>query len=171
MKKSLLIATLFICVICGCATVQSIVKSTFPYTAAVVIPASAPVGTAQTATSTGNSFDQNFGNTGTRVNDVRIVSAKISAGNPSEFNIGNLASAKIYMSKMNGDEEVMVASRSDIGPNVGNSLVLDIDNTKFLDALIREKSVRIRMVYHLRNKIDIDARLKVVLGISASPAN
>ncbi|TSD64787.1 hypothetical protein FFF34_012875 [Inquilinus sp. KBS0705] len=173
MKKTPLFLALLLFVFAGCGTMQSIIKSSFPYTATLVIPASAATGTALTATSIGNSFDQNFtkdGNNGSRINEVRIVSAKMEATVPSDYNIGNLVSAKIYMSKPNGDGEVMVASRSDIGANVGNNIVLDIDNSNFLDQLVREKSVRIRMVYVLRNKSTIDASLKVVLGISASPA-
>ncbi|TFF36161.1 hypothetical protein [Mucilaginibacter psychrotolerans] len=173
MKKFILIAIAFAFVSAGCGTVQSIIKSSFPYTATLVIPASSATGTTLTAMSEGTSFDQNFavkGNNGSRVSDVHIVSAKMTATIPSDFNIGNLVSAKIYMAKANGESEVLVASRTDIGPNSGPSIVLDIDNTHFLDELVREKNVRIRMVYQLRNKINIDASLRVVLGISADPA-
>lgn len=172
MKKNLTLFALCVFICASCGTVQSIIKSSFPYTATLVIPASSATGTTLTAISQGNSFDQNFaknGNNGARVSDVHIVSAKMVATIPSDFNIGNLVSAKIYMAKANGEGEVMVASRTDIGANSGNNIVLDIDNTHFLDELVREKSVRIKMVYQLRNKISLDASLRVVLGITADP--
>jgi len=173
MKNSLPFFALLLFVFTGCGTVQSIIKSSFPYTATLIVVAPGSTETTLTATSVGNSFDQNFskdGNNGSRISEVRIVSAKMEATNPATFNIGNLSSAKIYMSKPNGDGEVLVASRTDISPNAGNNIVLDIDNSNFLDQLVRERSVRIKMVYQLRNKIAVDASLKVVLGISASPS-
>jgi hypothetical protein len=75
------------------------------------------------------------------------------------------------MAKADGSEEVLVASRSDITPLVGNGLVLDIDNSAFLDQRVREPKVRIRMVYKLRNHIDADASLHLVLGLGAYPSN
>ncbi|OOQ61259.1 hypothetical protein [Mucilaginibacter pedocola] len=171
MKKYVFVFVAFALVFASCGTVQSIIKSTFPYTTTLVIPASSGTGTTLTAVSQGSSFDQNFTKNGnsTRVNNVRIVSAKMTAMVPSDFNIGNLTSAKIYMAKANGDGEVLVASRTDIGANSGNSITMDIDNSHFLDELVREKNVRIKMVYQLGNKITLDASLRVVLGIAADP--
>jgi hypothetical protein len=153
---------------------QSIVKSTFPYTATLTIPKSSPVGVELSVAATGTSFDQDFkknGNNADKVNTVRMVSATVESRNPSDFNIGNLASVKFYMSKADSTDEVMVALRTDITQGVGNSMVLDIDNTNFLDQQVREPSVRIRMVYKLRNHIDTDAHLHVVLGLTAYPNN
>jgi hypothetical protein len=171
MKKRILSFLFPAIIISGCATVQSIVKSTFPYTAVLAVPASSQTGTSQTSVSMGSSFDQNFvkdGNNATKVKDVHIATAKLQATEPSGFNIGNLQSAKVYMAKANGQGEVLVASRTDIGPNVGSSLALDIDNSHTLDELVREKSVRIKLVYTLRNKTDVKASLKVSLGVSAN---
>jgi hypothetical protein len=47
-------------------------------------------------------------------------------------------------------------------------LALDIDNSHTLDELVREKSVRIKLVYTLRSKTDVKASLKVSLGVSAN---
>jgi hypothetical protein len=171
MKKLILFYTFLSLIVAGCATVQSIVKSTFPYTATLSIPASSATGTSQTTVSMGSSFDQNFvkdGNNATKVKEVRIASAKLTVNEPAGFNIGNIQTAKVYMAKSNGEGEVLVASRTDIGGNVGTSLVLDIDNSKLLDELVREKSVRIKMVYTMRNKTDVKASLRITLGVSAS---
>ncbi|SDI62029.1 hypothetical protein ACRQ5D_10285 [Mucilaginibacter sp. P25] len=173
-KKPVFILLAAILFFGSCAMLQSVVKSTFPYTATMVIPASAKVDEAQTAISTGNSFDQDFtkdGNNASRISEVRIISAKLQSSDPSDYNIGNIASLRIYMAKNDGSEEVMVAIRKDISPNAGNSIVLDIDNSHFLDELVRQPSVRIRMVYRLRKATATDASLKVSLGIGSYPAN
>jgi hypothetical protein len=73
------------------------------------------------------------------------------------------------MSKADSTDEVLVASRTDITAGVGNTMVLDIDNSTFLDQQVREPQVRIRMVYQLRNHIDVDANLHIVLGLGAFP--
>jgi len=156
----------------GCGMFESVVKSTFPYTTTLTIPASSKPGEECTAVSMATSYDQDFirdGNDANHIEDVRIVSAKLRSVDPSDFNIGNLVSARFYMSTHDGKDEVLVASRSDITPAVGNAMVLDIDNSSFLDHLIRQPDVRIRMVYKLRNGITSDANLRLVLGISAYP--
>ena len=158
----------------GCGMFESIVKSTFPYTTTLTIPASAQAGVENTAISMATSFDQDFtkdGNNANHIGDVRVVSAKLRSVDPTDFNIGNLVSAKFYMSTHDGKDEVLVASRTDITQGVGNTMVLDIDNSNFLDQLIRQPDVRIRMVYKLRNGIKSDANLRLVLGLSAYPNN
>ncbi len=154
----------------SCGMLQSIVKSTFPYTATLVIPAATKAGEPHTAISTANSFDQDFtkdGNNANRISEVRIISAKLQSKDPSDYNIGNISALRIYMAKADGSDEVLVAVRKDITPNVGNSIVLDIDNSHFLDEIVREPSVRIRMVYLLRKGTDADVGLKVSLGIGS----
>jgi hypothetical protein len=155
----------------SCAMLQSVVKGTFPYTANIVIPASAKVDEMQTAISTGNSFDQDFtkdGNNASRISEVRIISAKLQSSDPSDYNIGNISSVRVYMGKSDGSDEVMVGIRKDITATVGNSIVLDIDNSHFLDDLVRQRNVRIRMVYQLRKAVKTDVILKVSLGIGSS---
>ena len=151
---------------------QRVVKGTFPYTANMVIPASANIGEPHTAISTANSFDQDFtkdGNNAGKISEVRIVSAKLESKDPSNYNIGNIASLRVYMAKADGSDEVMVAIRKDIAATAGNSIVLDIDNSHFLDELVRQPGVRIRMVYVLRKASDVDVSLKLSLGIGADP--
>ena len=171
-KKVLFIALILASVMCSCAMMQSIVKSTFPYTANLVVGKSSPVGAEESVTAMATSFDQDFtksGNNANRVSEVRVISAKLQSREPSDFNIGNLKTVKIYMSEPDGSDEVLVASRNDITKEVGNSIVLDVDNSEFLDKLIREPQIKIRMAYKLRNKIDTTATLHVVLGLGAYP--
>jgi hypothetical protein len=156
----------------GCAMMQSIVKSTFPYTTTLEIPKSSPAGVELSVTGMATSFDQDFkknGNNADKVSEVRMVSATMESRDPSDFNIGNLVWVKVYMSKADSTDEVLVASRTDITQGVGNSMVLDIDNSTFLDQQVREPKIRIRMAYQLRNHINVDANLHVVLGLGAFP--
>ena len=108
----------------GCGMFESIVKSTFPYTTTLTIPASSQTGTANTAINMATSFDQDFtsdGNSANHISQVRIVSAKLRSVDPTDFNIGSLVSAEFYMSNHDGSDEVLVASRTDIEKDAGNS--------------------------------------------------
>src|SRR6202012_3076217 len=173
MMKRYLVALVLLCALSGgCAMFQSIIKSSFPYTTTLGVPASSKAGNEYSAISMANSFDQNFsksGNNGDRITLVRIISAKLTSTDPSDYNIGNLASVKIYLSKDDGKDEILVASRSDIGNNAGNNITLDIDNSKFLDELVREPNIRVRMAYKVRQPYKIDVNLHVVLGLAAYP--
>ncbi|WP_419700824.1 hypothetical protein [Mucilaginibacter sp. NFX135] len=172
MKKLTFILLASILFLGSCAMMQRVVKGTFPYTANMVIPASASISEPHTAISTANSFDQDFtkdGNNAGKISEVRISSAKLESKDPANYNIGNIASLRVYMAKADGSDEVMVAVRNDISATVGNSIVLDIDNSHFLDELVRQSSVRIRMVYKLRKAGDVDVSLKLSLGIGADP--
>jgi hypothetical protein len=169
-KRLLILAGMLIALLSGCAMYQSAVKSSFPYTSTLVVPASSKPGSTGSAISTATSFDQNFGkNNADRIKMVRIVSAKLMSTEPSDYNLGNLSEVRIYLSD-NGQGEIMVASRSDIGANVGNNVVLDIDNSNMLDELIREPQIRVRMAYKVRKSVERDASVHVVLGLAAYPA-
>lgn len=156
----------------GCATVQSIVRSSFPYTATLIIPSSSNVNSTLSARSSATSFDQIFTGKSTNnenLKEVRISSAKITASSPVNQNLGVFRSVKVFISQGDGSSEIMVANRTDISANAGSSLVLDIDNSKFLDAYLKSSSVRIRMEYILKNQLNVDLSVKARLGFSASP--
>ncbi|HVW95622.1 MAG TPA: hypothetical protein VHA56_06615 [Mucilaginibacter sp.] len=156
----------------SCAMMQSIVKSTFPYTTNFFVPQDSKPGETLSVTAMATSFDQDFkknGDNGDKVSEVRMVSAKLESKDPVDFNIGNFSSVKVYMAKADGTGEVLVASRTDITPGVGNAIVLDIDNSNFLDQRVREPQVRLRLAYKLRNAINVSPTLHVVLGLSAYP--
>jgi hypothetical protein len=157
----------------SCNMFQSVIKSSFPYTTTLVVPASSQAGNSYSAISMATSFDQNFsksGNNGDRITLVRIVSAKLTSTEPSDYNIGNLKSVTIFLSKEDGSDEIVVAERNDIGANAGNNVVLDIDNSHMLDELVREPGIRVRMAYKVRKGYKTDASLHVVLGLAAYPA-
>jgi len=171
-KRYLVPLTILGAMISGCAMFQSVIKSSFPYTSTLTVPAAAKVGVETSAISTANSFDQNFSKNGKmadRITLVRVISAKLMSVDPTDYNIGNLSSVKIFLSKANGDDEMLVAQRNDIGPNVGNKITGDIDNSKLLDELVREPSIRVRMAYKVRESYQTDANVHVILGLAAYP--
>lgn len=170
MKKLFPAVIALVVLLAGCATVQSLIKSTFPYTATVVIPATSKSNTPISASSAATSFDQVFGNqNGTDyVRDIRIASAKMDASNPSDKSMGLFKSVKLFVSNGKG-EEVMVASRNDVQENIGPGLVLDIDNSRFLDNYVKGTSLSMRMEYVLRNSNAKDVSVRVSLSFSTSP--
>jgi hypothetical protein len=156
----------------SCGMLQSVIKSTFPYTTTLEIPRASAVGVPLSVTGMANSFDQDFkkdGNNADKLGEVRIASARVESRDPNDFNIGNLTTLKVYMSKADSTDEVLIASRTDITPRVGNVMVLDIDNTHLLGEMVRQAKVQIRVVYQLRNHIDVNAHLHIVLGLAAIP--
>jgi uncharacterized protein YceK len=170
MKKITLVFLLTTIFMAGCATVQSIIKSTFPYTSSLIIPASTKINSTASATSSATSFDQVFGNQNSTdyIKEVRISSAKIMATNPNSQNLGVFKSVKIYISNGNSNE-VMVASRKDISENIGSDLILDIDNSRFLDNYIKGSNLKVRMEYVLRKGLTKDVSVKAALNFSTSP--
>ena len=172
MKKLLFTALASIILFTGCGTVQSIIKSSFPYTATLVIPASSKNNMILSVTTAASSFDEVFGNQdgNNYIKDVRIASAKLVASNPNDKSMGMFKSVKFYISNA-GSSEVMVASRNDVSENIGSSLVLDIDNSRFLDTYIKGNSLKIRMEYVLRENITTDVSVRTSLSFSSSPNN
>ena len=171
MKKTFPILFAFIIVISGCATVQSIIKSTFPYTATIIVPADSKSNTPISATSSATSIDEVFGNQNGNnyVKEIRIASAKLVASNPSNKSLGMFKSVKLYISSNNSNNEVMVASRNDVQENIGSELVLDIDNSRFVDDYIKGSSLRVRLEYVLRNSTTMDVSVRTSLSFVSSP--
>jgi hypothetical protein len=170
MKKAIPLLIAFAIAITGCATVQSIIKSTLPYTATLVIPASNKANTTISAKSSASSLDQVFGNqNGTSyIKDVRIASAKLTAYNPTSASLGMFKSVNLYISS-GSSGEILVASRTDVQANIGSDLVLDIDNSRFLDNYIQGSSISVRLEYVLRNSTTADVSVKTSLSFTSVP--
>ena len=170
MKKALITCIALTGLMSGCATVQSIVRSSFPYTATLVVPASTATGTTQTAVSTLTSVDQIFtgqGTTGTS-QSLRIASARLNSVNPASQSLGVLSSVKIYLTRSDGSGDILVASRNDISSGTGNNLVLDVDNSRFLDDYLNGGGARVRMEYTLRQSLNVDVSMRASLNFTAA---
>ena len=172
MKRFLLPFVVIATFITGCATVQSIVRSSFPYTATLLVPSNSNVNTTLSISSPASSFDQIFTGQGSNtdaIKDVRIASARLDATSPAGQNMGAFKAIRMYISRGDSSSEIMVASREDIGMSVGSSIMLDIDNSKMLDDYIKGTTVKVRMEYVLRTALATDVSLKTSLGLSVTP--
>lgn len=172
MKRSLFAVVLAAVFLAGCAAVQSVIRSTFPYTATLLVPHDSKVDAVLSSTSQASSFDQVFTGQGSNteaVKDVRIASARLDATGSSGQSMSVFRTIRMYISRGDSSSEVMVASREDIGENIGSSIMLDIDNSKVLDTYIKGTTVRVRMEYVLRSVLPADMSLKASLGFSVAP--
>ena len=101
MKRSVFAFIISASLLSGCAAVQSIVRSTFPYTAELSIPQTAQINTSQSVSSQASSFDQVFTGQGSNTNaikDVRLASVKITANYPTGQSMGVFESFGTAMS-------------------------------------------------------------------------
>jgi hypothetical protein len=170
-KRFIYLIILISSIVVGCNAVQSIIKSTFPYTSSLIVPASSKINTTLSATSSASSLDQIFGNQNgaNYIKDVRVASVKLDASNPTNQNLGVLKSVKIFLMNSSG-AEVMVASRNDLSENIGSNLALDVDNSRFLDDYVKVNNLRVRMEYILRSSLSSDVSLKASISFSSTPS-
>ena len=172
MKNTILYAFVIVIAIAGCGTIQSVVKSTFPYTSTLTIPASTKLNTNAVAVSTASSFDQIFTGQGSNTNQisqVRVASVKLESTNPSNQSLGILKAAKVYL--INNNNETLIATRTDIASTVGRAIMLDIDNTKFLDEYLKNGNVKVRLEYTLQSSLSTDLSVKASIGFNVLPAS
>jgi hypothetical protein len=168
MKNIFSLAIASTMVLTSCGAVQSIVQNTFPYTTNVLVSTGVPADKEVSSTATASNVQTWVGgNNNAQIKDVRISDAKISVASPSGGNLSALKSVKIYISS-NGTGEKLVASRSAIDTN-SSSLNLDLNDTGFLDAVVKSSGLTVRTVYELKNQTSSDMNLKVALNFSSVP--
>lgn len=156
-------------VVVSCGTVQSLVQNTFPYTASVLVSTGVPADKEVSSTSTATNVQTWFGgNNNAKIKDVRISDAKISVASPSGGNLSALKSVKVYVSS-NGTGEKLVASRSNITTD-SSSLNLDLNDTGYLDEVVKSSGLTVRTVYELKNQTTSDMNLKIALNFNSVPA-
>jgi hypothetical protein len=171
MKKLVLGFIVLVTFLSACSAVQSVIRSTFPYTASLIIPKTDKIDTLLSVRSQASTLDQiitGYGSNTKAIKDVRIASVKIDANAPVGQSIGIFKSIKIYISRGDSSKELLIASRNEIPSNVGNSIMLDADNTVLVDEFIKGSTVRIRMEYVLRNSISSEINLKASLALSVA---
>ena len=172
MRRSILALIVLGTIFAGCSAVQSILRSTFPYTATLVVPATSKINTEQSATSQASSFDQIFTGQASNTNsirDVRVATVKIDATSPSGQTLGVFKSFKIYISRGDSSKELLIATTNDIATTVGSSIIIDADSTLLVDSYIKGSTVRIRIEYVLRSAIAYNINLKASLGLNVAP--
>ncbi|KAA0126044.1 hypothetical protein FY557_19375 [Chryseobacterium sp. SN22] len=170
MKNIFLTAAVASAALVSCGTVQSLVQNTFPYTANVLVSTGVPADKEVSSTATASNIQTWFGgNNDARIKDVRISDAKVSVVSPAGGSLNAFKSIKVYISS-NGTGERLVASRSNISTDAA-SITLDLENTGFLDSVVKSNGVTVRTVYELKNQTSSDMNLRVALNFSSVPAN
>jgi hypothetical protein len=172
MKRSIIAIVVITSILSGCSAIQSIVRSTFPYTATLNVPATSRTDVAQSVSAQASSFDQIFTGQGSNTNavsEVRVSSVKLDVTYPQGQSFGVFKSVKIYISRGDSSRELLIATRENIASTLGNSIMLDADTTVLLDDFIKESTVRIRMEYVLRDATSADMTIKASLGFNAGP--
>ncbi|QQQ27646.1 hypothetical protein [Chryseobacterium indoltheticum] len=168
MKNIFSLAIFSTMALASCGAVQSIVQNTFPYTTNVLVSTGVPANKEVSSTATASNVQTWVGgNNNAQIKDVRISDAKISVASPVGGNLSALKSVKIYISS-NGTGEKLVASRSAIDTN-SSSLNLDLNDTGFLDTVVKSSGLTVRTVYELKNQTSSDMNLKVALNFSSVP--
>jgi hypothetical protein len=155
----------------ACSAVQSVIRSTFPYTASLIIPKTDKIDTLLSVRSQASTLDQiitGYGSNTKAIKDVRLASLKIDANTPVGQSLGIFKSIKVYISRGDSSKELLIASRNEIAPSLGSSIMLDTDSTVFLDDFIKGSTVRIRLEYELRNSISNEINLKASLALSVA---
>jgi len=169
MKNMMLTAIVASAALVSCGTVQSLVQNTFPYTTNVLVSTGVPADKEVSSTATATNVQTWFGgNNNAQIKDVRISDAKISVVSPSGGNLSALKSIKVYISS-SGTKERLVASRSGVSTD-GSSLNLDLNDSGFLDEVVKSSGVTVRTVYELKNQTSSDMNLKIALNFSSVPA-
>lgn len=154
----------------SCGAVQSLVQNTFPYTADVMISTGVPANQETSSTSTASNVQNWFGgNNNAKIKNVRISDAKIAITSPNNGNLSAVKSVKVYISSA-GAGEKLVASRNNIETN-GSSLNLDLNDSSYLDNLVKSSDLTVRTVYVLKNQTTSDMNMRVSLNFSSVPAN
>lgn len=153
----------------SCGTVQSIVHNTSPYSTNILISSGIEANQEYETLSSANSFSQYLGAGTDKVQNVRVVSAKATASNHSmNPDLGIFKSIKVYLSG-NNTYEVLIAERTDIGNNIGETINLDPDTLQALDDIVKSGSVKARIVYVLKNKANNDTNLTITMKFKSDP--
>ena len=172
MKRSIIAFILSAAILSGCSAIQSIVRSTIPYTATLSVPLSSSIDVVQSVTGQASSFDQIFTGQGSNtkaIKDIRLSTVKLEATFPSGQSFGVFKSLKIYISRGDSSLEQLIATRDNIASTIGGSIMLDADTTILLDEFIKESTVRIRLEYVKRDVTTADITIKASMDFNAAP--
>jgi TonB-dependent SusC/RagA subfamily outer membrane receptor len=131
MKKTLLISTFGI-IAFNIAFNASAQSNTFLYSEGLLIPASENIKSPMSAISAISNFDLIFSHGNSKIKRgtaLTVNSAIVELNDPLKKNLGMFRSMKIYVSKGDGSNEILIASQSGISQNLGNSLILTLNKS------------------------------------------
>lgn len=165
MKNLFLSAVVATATLASCSTVSSIMQNTFPYNASFLVTQGSPSNIQLSAVSPATSINQISG-ASNNVKDIRTTTATLTV--PDNTSVGVFKSVKVYLSA-NGSNEVLVASRENIGDNVGSTLSLDVNSSQTLDYIMKSGSVQQRFVYVLKQSPTSDINARTSISFSSVP--
>lgn len=170
MKNLILTGIIASATLVSCGTVQSLVQNTFPYTANVLVSTGVPANQEVSSSTTASNVQSWFGgNNNAQIKDVRISEAKVNVISPSNGSLSDFKSFKVYVSS-DGSAEKLVASRADFS-NSGNTMNLDINDSGYLDSVVKSNNLKVRTVYVLKNSTSSDMNVRISLNFNSVPAN
>lgn len=138
MKKKIL--GYVVCLISACTVSQSLAQSSPSYDATLTIQPSAETRKAIVSVSQETPFEQAFPTVDPKSKNRRLVlsSVRIESADPGK-NISIFKSVKIYLSKADGSNEVLIASNTNVPLNAGSKLTVNLskqvasDNSQGVD--------------------------------------
>ncbi|MDO5656108.1 MAG: hypothetical protein Q4G27_08220 [Flavobacteriaceae bacterium] len=165
MKNLIYLAVFAMIGLASCSTVSSILQNNFPFTSNFVVTKDSPAQTNLSAIGSGTSINQILGSS-QNVKDIRVQSANVTVTDGTQ-GMGVFRNIKIYITS--GSNEILVAERSNISDNIGNQLVLDINN-RVLDNIMKSgNSVQQKIVYELKSSPTSDLTIKSSLNFTSVP--
>lgn len=168
MKNLFVSAAIASAALISCSTVSSVLQNTLPYNASFVITQGSPAGTQLSAVGGRSGINQITG-VSSNVKDIRATNATLSmlSGNQG---MGIFRSVNVYVSS--GSDEILVASRDNIPDNIGNTLTLDVNNSRALDGVMKSgNAVSQRIVYVLKSAPTSDLTVRSSVSFNSVPAN
>lgn len=166
MKNLALTAIIAASIVASCSTVSSIVQNTLPFSTNIVVTQGSPANTTLSAVGAGTSISQIAGSVN-NVKDIRLSTATMAVTSGSQ-GMGVFKNVKVYLTS--GNNEILVASRENIGDNIGSSLSLDANTSQVLDNILKSgNSVQQRIVYELKTAPASDLSIKTSMNFSSVP--
>jgi hypothetical protein len=168
-STTLCIAGLLLLVLsAACEKLEDLIRFKFEDSADIVVPSQTVISTGflkipspEVQTSSKQAFENN--NTEAKyVKDARLTELKLTITAPQNQTFSFLNEIKIYISAPNQDE-VLIASKTDIPASVGRELYLDINSTN-LRPYIQGES------YSIRTEVKVDEVTSQEIHIKANMA-
>lgn len=165
MKKFIYLALFAFIGLVACSTVSSILQNNFPFNSNFVITKDSPSNRLLSAVGSGTSMNQILGSAN-NVKDIRVQSANVTVVSGAQ-GMGIFKNIKVFVTS--GSTEVLVAERTNIADNLGNQIVLDINNRNLDNIMKSGNSVQQKIVYELKSSPTADLTIKSSLGFTSVP--
>ena len=149
----------------ACSTVSSLLQNNFPFNSTFIVTKDSPANTSLSAVGSGTSLNQILGSSN-NVRDIKVQAANIAVTQGNQ-GMGVFKNVKIYITS--GSSEVLVAERTNISDNIGNQLVLDVNNRTLDNVMKSGNSVQQKIVYELKSKPTADLSVKSSLNFTSVP--